>query len=256
MAPEPSRAGYRPFCVADRPNHLRILADAAARTDGFGVLVRATVTETVQELVAEMDVPVVVDCGAFAEGGAITNFPTLYDRFEAMDADYGLVPDVLNERIENDHNAADAMRYYRRHGRYTFDLIGAAQGTCVPEYRDSVWDLYHLGYDHIALGGLLETEGDRSGGHATATDEMVEIVRAVRERNPDKWLFVLGGHHPDRQPVWEDQDVYGADSKRWLFQYDADATASRHEQLVGAVERLANTSHPSLSRFARSEADG
>lgn len=249
---------YRPWMVADRPNHLEVLADAAEQSDHFGVLARADVTGTVEDLIAEIDVPVIIDNGAFAQAETDEDLIELFDAFDRMQADFGLLPDVIGSRQETNDLFAQAMRL-RERGRRSWEWtpVGVAQGETPAEYADSLWDIYQMGADHIAIGGLLETVGCRSGGHATGQAELLDVLADIRDREPriweETWTFALGCHHPDRRPRFEDLGVVGADSKRWLFQYD-DGDA-RDEQLAQAVVADANDRSPSLQTFA-GQADG
>lgn len=249
----PPGDAYRPFCLADRPNHVRILQRAAERTGGFGVLTQATVTDTVIDLIAELDVPVVVDCGVFSTEDFEGGLRDLFDVYDRMDADYGLIPDVIGERISTDKMVEDAGRLWRGGQRWGFEPVGVAQGECPADYAASFWDCYQLGVDHIAVGGLLDQSGERSGGHATARDELFEAIELIRGQHRriwrDTWTFALGCDHPQRRPRLAGLGLDGADSKWWLFQYDSEATASREEQLVNVVVRAAWDRTQQLSAF-------
>lgn len=246
---------YRPFLLADRPNHVRVLQRATDRTTGFGVITQPTVSETVRDLIADLDVPVLVDCGAFSaeefDGGLID----LFDRYDELGADYGLLPDHLRKRRETDREVAHASRLYERGcRRWSFAPVPVAQGRTANEYAAALWDCYQMGADYIAVGGLLDTEGDRSGGHATSRENLLSILERVREAEPriwdQTWTFALGCDHPQRRPRLTELGVQAADSKRWLFQYDDALPASRSDQLVEAVVDLATHHSPTLSHFA------
>jgi len=137
---------YRPYCIADRPNHVRILSRAAKITDGFGVLTQATVTESVQDLIADLDVPVIVDCGAFSEDQFEGTLYELFDSYERMNADFGLIPDIIGERLETDDLTALATRLWQRgQPRWSFEPVAVAQGETPKEYASAYWDCYMSG---------------------------------------------------------------------------------------------------------------
>jgi hypothetical protein len=244
---------YRPYCVADRPNHIRILNRAAQETQNFGVLVRETVTDTVKELVADLDVPVMVDNGAFAEPETEDDLVTLFDSYEQMGADYGLTPDVIGGREKNNDAFAVASRLFER-GSWQFTPVGVAQGKTAVEYANSLWDLYQMGADHIAIGGLLQRDGDRSGGHATVNEQLYSMLDIVQRREPhiweDVWIFVLGCDHDRRRPRFRELGVDASDSKAWLYDYDSDIPHSREEQLVDVVVENARDRSQTLSAFS------
>lgn len=247
-------SGYRPFMVADRPNHLRILEAAAERTQDFGVLSRAGVSSTVEELIVSIDVPVLVDSGAFADVETESDMLALFDAYDRMGADYGLLPDVIGDRkANNDLVAATSRLVERGHRRWDFQPVAVAQGRTPAEYAASFWDVYQMGADHIAIGGLLETQGYRSGGHATGRSSLLPTLGHIQQSHPEKWgrvwTFALGCDHPGRRPRFRDLGVNGADSKRWLFQYDH--RAGREGQLADAVVTAAHDRSPSLVEAAR-----
>lgn len=246
---------YRPYCLADRPNHVRILNEAADEVDGFGVLTQATVTEAVEGLIAGLEVPVIVDCGAFAEDEFDGTLVELFDTYERMNADCGLVPDVIGDRQDTDDSVALATRLWQRgHPRWSFDPVAVAQGETPTEYASAYWDCYQMGADRIAVGGLLDTDGERSGGHATGSDALFDILQHIREANPriwDRtWTVALGCDHPHRRPRFADLGVQAADSKRWLYQYDETLPASRETQLVNEVVRAVSYRTPTLSTLS------
>lgn len=251
---------YRPFCLADRPNHVRILQRAANQTGGFGVLTQATVTDSVQELIADLDVPVVVDCGAFAQQDFDGSLTDLFDTYERMNADYGLIPDEISERVATDDSVATAIRFWRRaHPRWSFEPVPVAQGDTPLDYANAYWDCYQMGADRIAIGGLLETEGNRSSGHATGSNELFNIIQHIREHNPriwrETWTFALGCDHLRRRPRFSSLGVQAADSNRWLFQYDENSSISRADQLVSEVVQSLSYRDATLTEIVASDGD-
>jgi hypothetical protein len=245
--------GFTPFCLADRPNHVNILAQAATETAGFGVLTQATVSETVEDLIAKVDAPVIVDCSAFAEGEFEGTLIELFDTYEQMNADYGLIPDKIGARLETDDSVALATRLWERgHPRWSFEPIPVAQGSTPAEYAAAYWDCYQMGADHIAIGGLLTTDGNRSGGHATGVTNLFEVLQAIKQANPrlwpNTWTFALGCDHPRRRPRFRSLGVQAADSKRWLFQYDDSLPASRETQLVTEIVQSTTHHTPTLEQ--------
>jgi hypothetical protein len=217
------------------------------------VLTQATVTESVQDLIADLDVPVIVDCGAFSEDQFEGTLYELFDSYERMNADFGLIPDIIGERLETDDLTALATRLWQRgQPRWSFEPVAVAQGETPKEYASAYWDCYMMGADRIAIGGLLSTSGNRSGGHATVSEGLFDILRCIRKSHPkiwnDTWTFTLGCDHPRRRPRFDDFGVQAGDSKRWLFQYDQDLTLDRETQLVDEVTELATHRTPTLTK--------
>ncbi|WP_460559612.1 hypothetical protein, partial [Halorubrum pallidum] len=162
-----------------------------------------------------------VDSGAFLkEGSQFESYEELFNRYEAMDADYGIIIDKLNNSDETVSEAIDAMNTYEDYN-YNFNLVGVAQGTDVDEYLDCFDQLQDLGYDHVAVGGLLKKAGERSGAfaHVDSDEYMEAVLRRIREHYEDEWLFALGCYHPERHELFEDLDLFGADYKGWVYKY-------------------------------------
>lgn len=263
---------FRPFLVADRPSALRIIRGAMPdlSATGLGIMTHANITDNVANFIREFpssggfydyhddfelddeshyvgpngeftqtggrirDQSIIIcDSGAFQkEGAKIGHYPTLFDRYDDLKVDYGIINDVLNDDEKTYEEAAEAIAAFNPDKR-SFSLVGVAQGTSLSEYVRSYEQLRDLGYEHIAIGGLLSKSGNRSGKFAQISDTefMKEILRTVRERYPDDWIFALGCHHPSRHQFFEDLDLYGADYKGWLFKYQSqfnDRLQDRH----------------------------
>lgn len=167
----------------------------------------------------------ICDSGAFnKEGSQFDDYETLFARYEEMGVDYGIILDVLNDPEATLTEAQKALATYEagpEAGEYSFDLIGVAQGTLKDEYLECYESLRELGYDYIAIGGLLSKHGERSGAFAHIEDEvrMERILRSIRDAYPTDWLFALGSHHPDRHALFNQLDLFGADYKGWIYKY-------------------------------------
>lgn len=190
-----------------------------------------------------------VDNGAFTKHGAVA-LNDLLDCYDDLGVDYGLVPDAIGEPHRTDELTLDfATRYIE--GTHDWTPVAVAHGDTVEEYRDSYRRHRHLGFDHVALGGLLETPGDRTGRHATARAGLWAVTQGVREISPSGWLFALGCAHRRRHPHFDSMGLAGSDGKGWLFRYDN--SDRRDEQLVAELKRLIDRPYkqPTLSEFCR-----
>lgn len=163
------------------------------------------------------------DSGVFTAGGSdFSDYTELYNVYRDMDVDYGIIIDVLNDPDATVEAAEEAIAVYED-GDYSFDLIGVAQGTDVTEYLSCYDELHEMGYEKIAIGGLLQSEGEQSGAFASVSTEeyMESVLRSVREAYPDDWLFALGCHHPHRRELFKDIGLFGADYKGWIYKYNS-----------------------------------
>jgi hypothetical protein len=98
-----------------------------------------------------------------------------------------------------------ADEFLRRHkqDRLPFCPIGAAQGWSASSYRDAVVSLQKMGYEYIALGGMVPLK----------TCEILETLEAIREvRKPKTKLHLLGISRLENLDAFESAGVYSIDS--------------------------------------------
>lgn len=245
---------YTPFLVADRPASLRIIRGAGIdNLDGqIGIMSNANATPNVKSFVREFpssdgfydtfdeslyvnddgtltnlgqrirdNTVRIADSGVFNKDGAeFDGYDQLFQEYERMDIDYGIILDVLNDAEATHDSAQRAMEVLDKSDR-GFELVGVAQGTSLNEYLESYEDLKSLGYNHIAIGGLLSKHGERTGAFAHVDNEefMRKVLRAIRETYPEDWIFALGCHHPKRHSFFEELGLFGSDYKGWIYKY-------------------------------------
>ena len=252
---------FRPFLVADRPASLRIIRGANPEQfeRGLGIMTHANVTETVADFVREFPSSAgfydhgddferddesryvtedggytalgrkiqentvrIADSGIFTkEGSDFDSYEKLYEKYEEMSVEYGIILDAINDCDGTVEEAVTAMDTYES-GEYSFNLIGVAQGVSYEEYQRCYQELRDLGYDHIAIGGLLSKDGERTGAFAHVDNEefMQAVLSQLREQYPEDWIFALGCHHPDRHHIFSELDLFGADYKGWIYKYE------------------------------------
>ncbi len=115
-------------------------------------------------------------------------------------------------------NAERFLEAWKRKG-YGYVPLGVIQGIGVDSYVACLYDYLEMGYEHVALGGLVP-RGD---------EEILEIVCAVRRalqdltgRRPrNVWLHLFGVLRPKLQPLFRDLGVSSFDSasyfrKAWM----------------------------------------
>ena len=98
-----------------------------------------------------------------------------------------------------------AEEFLKRHqqDRLPFGPIGAAQGWSAESYRDAVKSLQKMGYDYIALGGMVPLK----------TPEILASLEAIREvRKPSTKLHLLGISRLENLDAFEGAGVYSFDS--------------------------------------------
>ena len=134
----------------------------------------------------------------------------------------------MKDKEKTLETAKEAMEIYN-HKKRLFDLIGVAQGKTVEEYLDCYKKLQKLGYKHIAIGGMLQRNGD-SVRYVMVNNESIlrEALKKIREFDHKGWLFALGCYAPSRHGIFLENKVFGADYKGWIFRYEQKSPKRGH----------------------------
>ncbi|MDD5474587.1 MAG: peroxide stress protein YaaA [Candidatus Methanoperedens sp.] len=159
------------------------------------------------------------DSGVFTKNGCDRNYKDLFEIYQNMDADYGIIIDHLKDKEKTIKSASDALEEYKKKD-YSFKLIGVAQGNTPEEYLECYNGLKKLGFKHIAIGGLLK-KLENTARYTRVRDEtfLYKVIKTIRDKYPDDWLFVLGCYHPKRHDKFNELNVFGGDYKGWIFNY-------------------------------------
>lgn len=115
------------------------------------------------------------------------------------------------KRIKLSLENADSFIKICNNKKYSFVPVGSAQGYSPISYRNSVAALIELGYDYIALGGLVRRD----------TDSIMDIVRKVSPLLKGRRLHLLGVVRSQCLDEWKALGVTSVDSasyfrKAWL----------------------------------------
>jgi hypothetical protein len=231
-----------PFLVADRPISLSIIKGISLPPGAkIGILTQAATTspqfqeiyaqypfatkvvypngQPIDSVIADRTVKM-VDSGVFGKNGCKLTYDELFRAYDAMNAEYGIIIDSLRNAKKTLESAKEAMRTYRK-AKHRFELVGVAQGKTASQYYQCYDALQRLGFDHIAIGGLLQKrENTVRYVHVRCKELMDEVLRGVRERFDPEWLFALGVFHPGRLDMFVEHGVWGSDYKGWIFNYE------------------------------------
>ena len=239
-----------PFFVADRPMSLNIIKSFFVNHPGvkFGLMSHALVSESFRNLYAHFpcdpsgcwlgtrtsiqscDNPLgaerlresvikAVDYGIFANHPSMP-YPKLFDIYEAMGANLGIMKDVFGDARRTWESAKRAVESYARKPR-TFKLVLVAQGSSVDDYLWSMDRLAQFSGVELAIGGLL-TRKVNSARYSSAgrIAHLDEVLSALRKAHPSRELFVLGCYHPKRHRLFAARSVFASDYKGWIFNYE------------------------------------
>lgn len=250
-----------PFFVADRPASLRILRgiQTNAYAGPLGIMTHANTTENFRALLREfpcgalhpkgkhdaeckeirrLGVVKFCDSGVFTKEGCSLDYDELFLRYESMGVQYGIIIDWMRNPKKTLRSARTGLAEYRTKKR-SFSLVGVAQGRSVSEYLRCYRGLKALGYEHIAVGGLLKRRKNTSHYvHVRGNGVLYDVLEAIRSEYPDDWLFALGCYHPNRHQRLQHLGLYGSDYKGWIFNYKplrhvslSEARISRYAQV-------------------------
>jgi hypothetical protein len=175
------------------------------------------------------------DCGAFTyvrEETPPYTIADVVDFYEGCDFDFGIsvdhvilgydatntaetVPDWARRQRLTLDLAAEFRDYHRSHN-CRFHPIGVAQGWSPSSYAAAVTELQDLGYDYIALGGMVPLR----------TSQIADCVNAVSDvRRSTTRLHLLGISRCEQIPEFEGKGVASFDSTspfRQAFKDDRD----------------------------------
>jgi hypothetical protein len=213
-----------PFFVVDRPMSLKILDYCNINNQPFtlGLMGHANTSLEFQDLFRSFNnknIIKIVDSGVFTKNGCMNGYSDLFSTYMNMGIDYGIMIDILKDKEKTIESAKKAMIAFKIKD-YPFKLIGVAQGNEVGEYLECYQCLKELGFDYIAIGGLLR-KTENSARYVKVRDEqfLIDVVSKIREYYPKDWLFLLGSYHPKRHKIFENFKIFGGDYKGWIFQY-------------------------------------
>jgi len=113
------------------------------------------------------------------------------------------VPPDWRRRFQITLDKAEEFLKLQRQNGLPFVPLGAAQGWSADSYRDAVKSLQEIGYDYIALGGMVPLK----------TNEILATLQAISEvRRPGTKLHLLGISRLENLEAFESAGVYSFDS--------------------------------------------
>lgn len=159
------------------------------------------------------------DSGIFTRDGATLTYDQLFEAYDQMGVEYGVMIDVFQDPQATLESAKEALQTYEP-SRNGFNLVGVAHGNSVEEYLDCYAQLKQLGFKHIGVGGLLRRRKNTVRYPYVRSQEfMFRVLGELRQQYPNDWLFALGSLHPRRLSGLKELNVW-ADYKGWIFQYE------------------------------------
>ena len=247
-----------PFFVADRQMSLNLLRHCDIHKQKFpvGLMGNANSSASFHKKFAEFkgdNIIKIADSGIFTkDGGLSKDYAELFAKYERMKTNYGIILDVIKNKKATLRSAKDAIEQYRKK-RYSFKLVGVAQGKTVKEYLSCYRSLKKMGYQHIAIGGLL-AKRENSARYVTVRNEkfLEKVVSTIRKHYPDDWIFLLGCFRPKRFALLKKYSVFGADFKGWIFNYkNPGEKRVKYLRHLGYIEKALKIKNPDLKRLTK-----
>lgn len=127
--------------------------------------------------------------------------------------DFVVAPDhmfISEEVIETrrEFNRKSAIDFLPRAKAAGFRPMAVVHGIEIEERVARAKELVCLGYDAISLGGLAFMA---QGGSKKGKEQIIKIVKAIREEIPDVWLHALGVSAPSFAGKWKQFGVNSFD---------------------------------------------
>jgi len=229
-----------PFFVVDRPMSLKLLEFCGIKKvqSKIGLMGHANTSKNFQRLFREFkgaNIVKMADSGVFTKQGNLTNgYERLFEIYENMGVEYGIMIDVIKDKQKTIRSAEEAIKIY---GKFNpnFKLVGVAQGNTLVDYLDCYDKLKEIGFEFIAIGGLLK-KIENTTRYVKVRDEkfLKDVLKAIRNKYPTDWLFLLGCYHPKRHKLFRDYNIFGADYKGWILNY------KNPNQLIQELEKKLN----------------
>lgn len=213
-----------PFFVVDRPMSLELLkyCEIDKQKGVFGLMGHANTSKRFQNLFREFEGNNIIkaaDSGVFSKEGCKLDYGDLFSIYERMGIEYGIMIDFLKDKDKTIESAKKAMGIYKE-GHHSFNLVGVTQGNTSEKYLECYDELKSVGFDYIAIGGLLK-KNVNSARWVRVNDEnfLKEVLERIRSNYKKDWLFLLGCYHPKRHRLFEEFNVFGGDYKGWILNY-------------------------------------
>lgn len=237
-----------PIFVVDRPFSLKILEGLKNQNYHFGILSHAYTTKNFKEKFKAFSLAEVKigDSGIFQRKDASYHF--LFKEYLKMGVSHGIIKDYYRDSDQTLKSAREAIKVYRSSSYdKDFKLVGVAQGRSVEEYVENYTKQKRMGYEMVAVGGLL----DKIENHVRLVkvkrkQMLVDTLTKIREKYPEDKLFPLGTFNRSRIALFKNLEVWGSDYKGWIFQYDLEESHIKNNRLEQTRNYIENEIFPLL----------
>ncbi len=161
------------------------------------------------------------DSGVFQKNRNNMSYFDLFEKYKKLGVEFGIIKDVIHNKDSTLKSAMKAIEIYESNDYpEAFKLVGVAQGKSVEDYVTCYEKLLDMGYEYIAIGGLLKRNANTNYVRVRCENFLKKVLKAINNEFNPEWLFVLGAYHPKRHELLRSFNVWGSDYKGWLYCYD------------------------------------
>lgn len=237
-----------PIFVVDRPASLRILS-GIDKSHKFGILSHPYTTDNFKEQFSKFECALrICDSGIYQQEEI--GYERLFSEYKRMNADYGIIKDYYRDRSKTRESARTGIQLYMKH-RYDkhFKIIGVAQGNSVAEYIQSYTEQREMGFNIVAIGGLL----DKMPPEVKIVSMRIKgeifirnVVQAIRQKYPKDDLFPLGAFNKRRIKMFRENGVWVSDYKGWIFRYNIAQSKQKNDRFDQVVDYIMREVFPAI----------
>lgn len=239
-----------PIFVVDRPVSLRILSGLSDFSGQYGILSHAFTTNRFKiDFSNYRGAKIKVGDSGIYQGKDVS-YKELFDQYLKMGVTHGIIKDYYRNPRKTLKSAKKAIKYYKRHGlARKFVLVGVAQGNSVDDYLQSYRDQKRLGFEIIAIGGLLSKLQNHKRMVKVMKEEfMVNVLKAIRVEFPDDTIFPLGIFSRSRIGLFKELNVWATDYKGWIFRYNIKQSHRENDRFEQVQNYLRDEVFPLITK--------
>lgn len=237
-----------PLFVADRPASLRILSKLD-KSHKFGILSHPFTSSNFKEQFSKFECAMrICDSGIYQKDEI--GYERLFSEYKRMSANYGIIRDYYRDIKRTIESAELGLKHYKEGGYDNyFKLIGVAQGNSVAEYIQNYTEQREMGFEIVAIGGLLDKmppEVKIATVRVKGETFIRNVIQAIRQKYPYDKLFPLGIFNKDRIKMFNVNNIWISDYKGWIFRYNIEQSRQKNDRFTQIVGYINNQIFPAV----------
>ena len=227
-----------PVFVLDRPVSLKILEQLKDYKGKFGILAHAYTSDNFKKQFAAFSLTKfkIGDSGIYQKKNM--SYKELFDEYKKMNVEYGIIKDFYRDPKKTFESAKLAKKVFED-GNYHFRLMGVAQGNTVAEYVRSYQQQKDLGFEKVAVGGLLDKIENHKRMVKVKSDVFLQnVLHAIKVINSKDDIFPLGVFNKKRIELFERENIWASDYKGWIFRYNIEQSHKNNDRFEQTAKNI------------------